>query len=96
MLAPGWGTGTRGGSPPGVKLGSLPVIEMGGDCVEVNERHHMSASGREESRMGYFCPYENIKLSVCLHVGQKIWQTYKVVVYFKFWRNYNSINPVRR
>jgi len=26
MLAPGWGTGTRGGSPPGVKLGSLPVI----------------------------------------------------------------------
>ena len=25
MLAPGWGTGTRGGSPPGVKLGSLPV-----------------------------------------------------------------------
>ena len=25
MLAPGWETGTRGGSPPGVKLGSLPV-----------------------------------------------------------------------
>jgi len=27
MLAPGWGTGTRGGSLPGVKLGSLPVLE---------------------------------------------------------------------
>ena len=27
MLALGWGTGTRGGSPPGVKLGSLPVYE---------------------------------------------------------------------
>jgi len=26
MLAPGWGTGTRGGSPPGVKLCSLPVL----------------------------------------------------------------------
>ena len=26
MLTPGWGTGTRGGSPPGVKLGSLPVF----------------------------------------------------------------------
>ena len=26
MLAPGWGTGTRGGSPPTVKLGSLPVF----------------------------------------------------------------------
>ena len=25
MLAPGWGTRTRGGSPPRVKLGSLPV-----------------------------------------------------------------------
>jgi len=25
MLTPGWGTGTRGGSPPGVKLCSLPV-----------------------------------------------------------------------
>ena len=29
MLAPGWGTGTRGGSPPGVKLGSLPVDVVG-------------------------------------------------------------------
>ena len=28
MLAPGWGTGTRGGSPPGVKLGSLPVTSI--------------------------------------------------------------------
>jgi len=28
MLAPGWGTRTRGGSPPGVKLGSLPVMGM--------------------------------------------------------------------
>jgi len=26
MLTPGWGTGTRGGSPPGVKLCSLPVM----------------------------------------------------------------------
>ena len=25
MLTPGWGTETRGGSPPGVKLGSLLV-----------------------------------------------------------------------
>ena len=28
MLAPGWGTGTRGGSPPGVKLGSVLVTVM--------------------------------------------------------------------
>jgi hypothetical protein len=27
MLAPGWGTGTRGGSPPGVK----PVSVLGAD-----------------------------------------------------------------
>jgi len=35
MLAPGWGTGTRGGSPPGVKLGSLPVhnINQHADCI---------------------------------------------------------------
>jgi len=25
MLAPGWGTGTRGGSPPKVKAVSVPV-----------------------------------------------------------------------
>jgi hypothetical protein len=32
MLAPGWGTGTRGGSPPGVKPVSVLVdVE---DCIE--------------------------------------------------------------
>ena len=31
MLAPGWGTGTRGGSPPGVKPISVLVLVVRGD-----------------------------------------------------------------
>ena len=62
MLAPGWGTGTRGGFPPGVKLGSLPV--RGDEEIELEMER--------EERLPMGAPSDSTKLRARLDDVQKM------------------------
>ena len=65
MLAPGWGTGTRGGSPPGVKLGSL-LVPMASNAYKVADFRYPAGIAEDilVKIRGYFVPVDFVVLDM--------------------------------